>query len=245
MKKIFIIIIFFHVFIIDAQTSKKYDIQIADSSLNVPTLQVAIDKALKKSPLLKSSDIDMMIKQFQLRSVRKEWLDNFGVESFYKYGSIDNVNIQNINNLNQVSNAKTTDTRYSLGVYFKMSFFSFLNQKTKNNIAKQEIEKSKYERQLIQNEIVKLVVKQYNAYLLDKQLLSVKNKAYVSTQMQVSKAERDYKNGNLTIYELTKVMESSTKAEADYLLTKMNFRTSYLLLLELIGESTYFTNTIR
>jgi outer membrane protein TolC len=207
-----------------------------DSTLNVPSLQIAIEKALEKSPLLKTADISTTIKQFELKSVQREWLGDLGFESYYKYGSLDNVNIQNIGSTDDISNSRTTDTRYSLGVYMKMSFLTFLDQKNKNSIARQEIEKSLLEQQVIQEEIRKLVIRQYNEYQLNKQLVAVKNKAFTTTEMQLAKANRDHKNGNLTIYELTKVMESTTKAEADYLSTKMNFKVSYLLLMELIGE---------
>ena len=241
------IIIIFLVFVFGANSAQNpnlYDLQISDSLLKVPTLNDAINQALKQSPLLKSVDIETTIKEFQLKAVRKEWLGNLGLESFYKYGSIDNINIQNIDDIDQVTNAKTIGDRYSIGFYIKMPFLSFLTQKNKNNIAKRELEKSIYEKQIVQNEIKKIVIRQFNEYQLNKQLITVKNKAYIASQMQVSKANRDYKNGNLTIYELAKVTESSTKAEASYITAKIDFRISYLLLMELIGESTFSTKTI-
>jgi outer membrane protein TolC len=214
-------------------------IEIPDSILNIPPLGDAINMALEHSPLLKSSDIETSIRKFQLKSVRREWLDNMGIESFYKYGSIDNVNIQNIGSADQITNAQTTDTRYSIGVYLKMSFFSFINQGTKNKIALQEIKKSKYHQEFIRNEIRKAVIKQYQEYLYNKKLISIKNKAYIATQMQVEKANIDYENGNLNLYEMTKVMESATKAETEYFKAISDFKISYLLLLELIGANHY------
>ena len=243
MRKVIIILLIFTFGIALAQDKNLYNIQIPDSLLNIPSLSDAINKALIKSPLLKSADIETTIKEFKLKSVRKEWLGNLGIESFYKYGSIDNINIQNIDDINQVTNAKTTGNRYSLGFYIKMPFLSFLTQKNKNNIAKRELEKSVYERQMIQNEIRKLVIQQFNEYQLNKQLIAVKNRAYIASQMQVEKANRDYKNGNLTIYELAKVTEASTKAETSYITAKINFRISYLLLMELIGEPIFVQNT--
>ena len=243
MRKIIIIFFVFVIKIVFAQDSDLYDIQISDSLLKVPTLNEAINQALKKSPLLKSADIETTIKEFQLKSVRKEWMGNLGIESFYKYGSIDNINIQNIDDINQVTNAKTTGNRYSVGFYIKMPFLSFLTQKNKNNIAKRELEKSMYEKQMVQNEIKKIVIQQFNKYQLNKQLIAVKNRAYIASQMQVEKANRDYKNGNLTIYELAKVTEASTKAETDYITAKINFRISYLLLMELIGEPMFNSNS--
>ncbi len=208
---------------------------IPDSVLFVPTLAEAIDMAMEYSPLLKSADIETVIKEFQLKSKRKEWLDNMGVESFYKYGSIDNVNIQNVGSIDQLSTAKTTDNRYSVGVYLKMSFFSFLTQRNRNQIALQEIEQSKMQKQFIRQEIRKAVIKQYSEYLFNKELISIKNKAFQSNQVQLKKANNDYENGNLTVYEITKVMEALTKSETEYLMARSDFKVSYLLLLELIG----------
>jgi len=228
-----------YILLIILQTNLKAQTEIPDSVLKVPPLGDAIDMAIEHSPLLKSSDIETTIKKFQLKSVRREWLDNMGIESFYKYGSIDNVNIQNIGNTDQITNAQTTDTRYSVGVYLKMSFFAFINQNNKNKIALEEIKKSEYHQEFIRNEIRKIVIKQYNEYLYNKKLISIKNKAYIATQMQVEKANIDYENGNLNLYEMTKVMESATKAETEYYKAIADFKVSYLLLMELIGANHY------
>ncbi len=208
---------------------------IPDSVLFIPTLGKSIDMAMEYSPLLRSVDIETTIKEFELRSTRKEWLDNMGIESFYKYGSIDNVNIQNVGNLDQISSAQTTDSRYSIGVYLKMSFFSFLTQRTNTKIALQAIEQSRFQKEFIKQEIRKAVIKQYGEYVFNKELIGIKNKAFQSNEIQLRKANNDYENGNLTIYEITKVMEALTKSETEYLMAKSAFKISYLLLLELIG----------
>ena len=227
-KKIIIVFFLFSTFFSFSQT-------IPDSVLFIPTLGEAIDMAMEHSPLLRSVDIETTIKKFELRSARKEWLDNLGIESYYKYGSIDNVNIQNIGSLDQISSAQTTDNRYSVGVYIKMSFFSFLNQRTTTKIALQEIEQSKSQKEFIKAEIRKAVIKQYGEYIFNKELIGIKNKAFQSNKLQLKKANNDYENGNLTIYEITKVMEALTKSETEYLMAKSDFKISYLLLLELIG----------
>jgi len=215
--------------------SQETNNSIPDSVLFIPTLSEAIDLAMENSPLLKSVDIETTIKEFELKSTRKEWLDNMGVESFYKYGSIDNVNIQNVGNIDELSTAQSTDVRYSLGVYIKMSFFAFLTQRNKTKVALQEIEQSKMQRELVKQEIRKIVIKQYGEYLYNKDLISIKNKAYQANEVQLQKANNDYENGNLSVYEITKVMEALTKSESEYLMVKSNFKISYLLLLELIG----------
>jgi len=212
--------------------------EVSNSELFIPTLGEAIDMAMEYSPLLKSVDIETTIKEFQLKTVRKEWLDNMGVESFYKYGSIDNVNIQNVGSLDEISSAQTTDTRYSVGVYLKMSFFTFLTQRTNTKIALQEIEQSKMQKEFIKREIRKVVIKQYGEFLYNKDLISIKNKAFQANEVQLTKANIDYANGNLSVYEITKVMEALTKSESEYLMAKSNFKISYLLLLELIGTQT-------
>jgi len=230
LKKLIIVILFFNSSLSFSQSSS-----IPDSILFIPTLGEAIDMAMEYSPLLKSVDIETTIKKFELSSARKEWLDNLGIESYYKYGSIDNVNIQNVGTYDQVTNAQTTDSRYSVGVYIKMSFFSFLNQRTNTKIALQEIEQSKSQKEFIKAEIRKAVIKQYGDYLFNKELVGIKNKAFQTNQLQLKKANNDYENGNLTIYEITKVMEALTKSETEYLMAKSDFKISYLLLLELIG----------
>ena len=232
LKRTIIIILLSRAIFSFSQTSNSV---IPDSVLFIPTLGEAIEMAMNYSPLLRSADIETTIREFQLKSTRKEWLDNMGLESFYKYGSIDNVNIQNVGSLDQISTAQTTDTRFSVGVYLKMSFFSFLTQRTNTKIALQNIEQSKVQKEFVKQEIRKIVIKQYGEYLYNKELIGIKNKAFQSNQVQVRKANIDYENGNLSVYEITKVMEASTKAESEFLMAKSNFKISYLLLLELIG----------
>ena len=47
---------------------------------------------------------------------------------------------------------------------------------------------------------------------------------------------KDYENGNINIYKLTKVMESSNKLMGEYQKAVTGFRVAYLMLMDLIGE---------
>jgi outer membrane protein TolC len=237
MKKYLISLMFIflsvHIF---SQENTSVASSISDSSLNVPTLSVAIERAKQNSPLLMSSDVETVIRQLELKTTRREWLENLGFDSYYRYGSIDNINISNTATTEEISSARTFDNRFSVGIYMKLPIFDLINMKNGNKIAKQKIEQSKYEKLVLESEITKIVIKQYNEFLLYKQLLEVKNKALVSSQMQVSKANMDYKNGNLNLFELSRIIESASKSESDFFTTKMNLEVSYLLLMELIGN---------
>ena len=138
-----------------------------------------------------------------------------------------------------MSTGKSVDTRYAVGVYLKMSIQSMLSQSKKNQIAKREVEICRYEKEQVEQQITALVIKQYSEYQLNKELLSVSNSAYQSTLIQLEKANSDYHNGNMSVYEITKITEAKTKAQADYLKAKFSFKVSYLLLMELIGAIDY------
>jgi outer membrane protein TolC len=209
---------------------------VPDKVLHVPTLGKAIDMALEHSPLLKVKDVEKAIKIYQLKSTRKEWLDYIGMEGYWKYGTIDNVTIQEIDNSMVPTTYTGINTRFATGVYIKMSFFSFLDHRNKVLQAQEAIDKSNYEREIAQDEIRKLVIQQYNEYLLAKKILLVKTKSKVAIEIQLQKAEQDYENGNINIYELTKVMESSNKLMGEYQKAVTGFRVAYLMLMDLIGE---------
>jgi len=209
---------------------------VPDKVLHVPTLGKAIDMALEHSPLLKVKDVEKAIKIYQLKSTRKEWLDYIGMEGYWKYGTIDNVTIQEIDNSMVPTTYTGINTRFATGVYIKMSCFSFLDHRNKVLQAQEAIDKSNYEREIAQDEIRKLVIQQYNEYLLAKKILLVKTKSKVAIEIQLQKAEQDYENGNINIYELTKVMESSNKLMGEYQKAVTGFRVAYLMLMDLIGE---------
>jgi outer membrane protein TolC len=213
---------------------------IPDSTLNVPSLQKAIEMAIENSPLLKSADVNTAIRAFELKSAKRDWMNTLGFEAYYKYGSIDNVNVQSYNNITQMTDAQSIDTRYAVGLYLKVPLITIYNAHNRNQTARFEIEKTKYDKLILEDQIRQLVIQQYNRYLLNKQLIGIRSSSYLMTSMQFEKASSDHKNGNLSISELTKIIEAKSKAHAEFVSIVYDFKVSYLLLMELIG---YNANT--
>ena len=209
--------------------------------LHVPTLGDAIELAMQYSPLLKNQDLENTIKLYELRSIRKEWLDYMGVEGYYKYGSIDNVNIQNIGEGTVTSSYNGVDNRFSVGVYVKMSLFAFIDQRNKVQQANIALDQGRYNLELIQQQIRRLVIKQYNEYLLARELVEIKSRGMIATSTQKIKAEQDYSNGRINIYELTKVLEADSKANTEYQKAKSDLTISYLILMDIIGKLQFET----
>ena len=96
--------------------------------LILPPLSVLIDSASKRDPSVKAREDQIKIDQYKLRTDRSQWSKSLGVQGDVRYGTYDNyvTNQAGGQPINTVTSS-STDARYGVGAYVKLSIFDIFN----------------------------------------------------------------------------------------------------------------------
>ncbi|MCF8218504.1 MAG: TolC family protein [Bacteroidales bacterium] len=204
---------------------------------HLPPLQTLIDSAISNSPLLKYKNSAEVISALNTKSVRKEWSKYIGVISDVKYGLFDNLVLgqDDDGNLNTGLVSTTQQTRYSAGIYLKLPLQELIDRRNKIKIAEEEEKMAEYEYQQEKKELRKLVIQQYNDLLLYQKLLKIKNDYVQDVLIQKQMAEKQFKDNEIDISELTRLSSMHSKALSEYESAKADFNNAYMMLQEIVG----------
>lgn len=206
-------------------------------SLNIvkllPPLQTIIDSATANSPYLQYQNAEIIKQQFRLRTVKQDWTKNLGLSTDVIYGTWDYMTMNPSTGTTFLSNQ--VETRYGIGVYFRLPLYDAVSRKNNIEIQRLEIEEAKLVKEQKIREIRNLVIEQYYKIILFQNLVNIHNKNRQSAEVQVKMIEKQFVNGQATVEELARVTEIYNNALVEYEKAKSDLTTSYMLLQELAG----------
>lgn len=204
---------------------------------NVPPLSMLIDSAMINSPLLLYTADEIKIKERERLSARREWTENIGVESSFKYGMFDNFYVTEnpAEALNDSYLSTSEQFRYSAGVTVRLPIFDIYDRRNQLKIAELRIRQSKRQLEETQNEIKTMVIGYYHEMISKHNILMIRNQEYLSTELQLQMAENQFKNGEIPLSDLTRYKSTHIKSMIDLETAKSEFLTSYMILREVTG----------
>lgn len=208
---------------------------IYDYRLLIPKLDVLVDSAWAKHGLLGYRKAEIDVKQANLKTKKRYWTRNFGVQGDSRYGTFANFseNVTNTSTVNLASN--TTQFNYGIGVYLKFPVFDLYNRKVEIKQAKAELEQARGYMEFQKYEIREEVIKLYENLILKQNLLELKAKNFGSAQVSTKMAEKEYKNGLIPIYEYVRLTDITARIETEYQTAKSEFILAKKLLENLTG----------
>jgi len=246
---IFFVLLCFSSLIIKAQdetNAKVFDPIIDDISKYIPPLDALIDSAIVNSPYLKFRDAEVVVNHYKYLIEKNQYLRNIGIDMYGRYGRLDYWSIvQSGVALPSEGNVTRDEWTYSIGAYMKMPLFDILKRKTTMNLAKKEVEQALNHRNELIHEIRKEVITQYNDLLMRQRLLKIANDSQLTYEIQVKMAEQQFKNGQLPLGELARVMDFYSSAKSEYEQQRTAFITSYSLLEILTGVEFNLINQLQ
>lgn len=200
----------------------------------LPPLQNLFDSAAMFSPLLKMYDSDIVIQQLKVKLEKQGWMENLSFEAGLKYGKFDNLVLTEDLGLNDLAASTTQQTRYNLGVLFKIPLSRVLNGKNVQ-LAEIEADKLRYQKEETLTKLRQLVIVQYYNIVKAHNKLKVKIKDAEAYKIQVIRAERDFESGMINIAEYTRLlnMQSSTNLSLED--AKVEFIMAIQILKETVG----------
>ena len=219
-----------------AQQNKSPDLLIDGIESMLPSLETIIDSAIAKNPYVKFRDLQITVNTHKLNSDRAEWTRDIGFQTDVRYGTFDNFASNVVEGQNPaLSSTRNTQTNYGIGAYIRIPFYDFLNRKNQIKMAKAEIEQAKSFSQVQRNELRQFVIRQYNELIIKQRLLKIKAKYTETSRIHMQMVEKEFINGAITLTEYSSLSEIASRAESELESAKMDFRTAYMILEEIVG----------
>ncbi|WP_168136448.1 TolC family protein [Draconibacterium orientale] len=236
-KIIYIALLVFGVHVLHAQS---YDNLIAATSEGndiaevIPSISELQALAIENSPLLKLYDADIVIREMKVQLLRREWMNGLGVEAGVKYGLFDNLVISQDLGYDQSQAQTTEQTRYNLGITWKLPLLSLAGGKNKS-MAIAEKEKAQYQREASVKELKELIIIQYGNIIRAHRKLVIYIAAVESMRTQMIEADVNYKNGIIDMADYARLQNMQLNAEISYEEAKTELITAMRILQENIG----------
>jgi outer membrane protein TolC len=211
-----------------------------DITLRIPSLEDLIDSAIVNSPLLRSQDADIAIWKYKVKTAKREWMQNLYIDGLLQNDTWDSKT--QVADITIPDNPIPNETRTYQNNYRALASLSlrlpmddFWDRKNRIKTAAKEVEKSMAlkDNQII--ELRKLIIVQYNQLIVNQRILKISNENIYAQALQKEMGDKEFLNGQITLYELAYINEMYRKAVTDYEESRFNFYNAYMLLQELAG----------
>lgn len=219
----------------DSNDFVQADQLLAGDFVLVPLAKV-IDSAHFHSPSLKNAELDLQSQELALQDAKRVILKALSFNGSYAYGtnarfSSSESSSSELNN----SLSVTESANYSLGLSIRVSLYDILNRKNVLNRTTLEIEKFKHNREVLLLAINELVVAAYHDCLLKKKLMDLYASDKVSASLNLQMARKQFQSGEITIAQVTDVVDSHSKSIINFESARVELRMSLFRLSQLSG----------
>lgn len=205
-----------------------------DITERLPGLSELQQLAIENSPLLKLYESDEKVGDYIVQFKKRDWLNDIGIEGGARYGLFDNLIItEDMGALG--SNTETTEqTRYYIGVYVKVPFSTLMDRSSVLQ-AKAEKDKIRYQKEVGIQGLKELVIGRYYNVVKEYRRLLIQTNLVENYRVQNLRAETDYNNGQMDVYEYVRLKDMISKASMDLEAAKIDFKNSFQILEQIIG----------
>lgn len=205
-----------------------------DITKQLPAIKNLQDSAIRYSPLLKMYDSDLIIQKLKIRLEKREWMRSLGFEAGAKYGLFDNLILTEDLGYQDVATSMTEQTRYNIGIFLKIPL-SAIADKSNVQIARQEVDKLRYQKEESVLQLRQLIIIQYNNVVKAHKKLIIQTSDVESYKVQMLRADKDLENGLINISEYARLRDMLSRATLGLEDSKVEFITAIQLLQETVG----------
>jgi len=226
-------------------TTLTFNPVVDDITLRIPVLDDLIDSAIIHSPLLKSYDALTYIYRYETKTARRQWMENLFFDTHITSDYYDGLT----NNTSNYGDANITlstqdNFRTYVGLQIRMPLDDVWDRRNRVKTARKWVEKTISERDEEILVIRKAIIEQYNKLIINQRILKIANDNQIYMSLQMAMAERDFVNGQITLYELCRLNEMNRKSVYDFETARIDFYNAYMILQELVGIKFNVINSI-
>jgi outer membrane protein TolC len=196
-------------------------------------LPILTAAAIKHSAQIRAMEVEKSISEQDIKLAKKAILASVAVASTYAYGNLVGVGLADPSNPNQIRTSSSS--RYSTGVTLGLPLERVVSRS--NLIKKQQLayEHAELARQEQENLMRQQIIQLYQNVLINKKLLTLQQEAYVTVQTNYRLSEKQFRQGQLLLPELTTVSSQLTASAIAQETARNQYETAFMLLEEVVG----------
>lgn len=219
-----------------SDTAQEFDPYLDDISLRIPPLEDLIDSAIVHSPVLKVSDADIMIAKYNIKSMKRQWMENFYLDGQLQTDVWDALT----NNRTTYGDDNTIisyqdNYRYLVAASVRIPMDDFWDRRNRIKMETKQLEKNMANRDYQILQLRQAIITQYNTLIVNQRILRIANDNVIANALQKEMGDKEFVNGQTTLYELAYINEMYRKAVTDFEDARFQFYNSYMQLQELCG----------
>jgi len=202
----------------------------------LPPLSILLDSAIANDPSIHFRNLQITVNNCKVKIAQTDWSRNLGLQANLGYGTIDYLNNSTIGGSTPSSYTTSQNlTQYGLGAYVRFPAADVVGRKNLIKLAKAETDQAEQMVEQQTRELRQKVIAQYNDVIVKQQLLKIRLKYLETSRISMQLAEKEFANGTISVTEFTRLTEIVTHSETDFEIVKMDFKTAYMLLEEMVG----------
>ena len=199
----------------------------------LPPLQTLIDMAIQNSPLIHLANATVQMGQYELKDVRRSWLNNISLVGDARYGSM--FNYSRLAGMGDVTSTNDEMTTYGVGVSAYMPFSEIFDRKRSKQKANLVIDQSRMQREEAIIILTQVVINAYYDVLTAQRTLAINTEMSLAATMLHEQSRLDFHANRLTLEELTQTTESHLTALNNVEIEKFNLMRSIRILEVIVG----------
>jgi len=197
------------------------------------SITLLTESALNRSASVEALMLERDILREDLQLARKDIFSNIAVVGDYLYGNLGTIAFSEGGPPIGVGTGLAG--RYTAGIRLSLPFDRLTSRHNRINRVELQMRQAEFNQQTREDEIRQLVIQMYQEVILAKRMLDVHIEARESMNISRQTAERQFREGQIPLSDLSVVNESYTRANIDFQSSLTNYETSMRLLEEVAG----------
>jgi len=210
---------------------------IDDITLRIPPLEDLIDSAIVHNPQIKYYDADIVEWKYRVKTASRVWMRNFYLDTYIQTDWWDATTDNSYLNQGVVDKIYSFQNSYrGLGqLEIRLPMQDLWDRKNQMKTATKEIEKSMASKDNVILQLRQSIITNYNQLIVNQKILKNANESVIAGAMNKEMGDKEFLNGQSTLYDLAYIMEMYRVAVFNYETSRNAFFNSYMILQELCG----------
>lgn len=201
-----------------------------DLETQLMSLDSIMEIAIANSPYLKYDSAMIDINKMDIKLAKREWQKNFsGFVNYSKGNQVFLIQNESMGHQTNLVNG------YRYGLNLNIPLTDFTTRRIKIKQSQSEVEAQMYRKEQTELGLRRQVAQEYNNLIAAQKLLKIKSESLENFKVLKQLGERQFREGTISLEDYALVSDMAVKAEADYELSKSNFKTLYEQFENLIG----------
>ena len=201
-----------------------------DITKRLPPLEVLIDSASYNSPDVRYETLKEDYYAYTTLSAKRAWLNYFSLNWDANFGRWDFWDQDTYNLIGKYFHSWSWRSNYAVGFYIRLPILAIVDRRNQINQQKKWIEISMMQKEINRRFLATQVITYYNNLVEYQNYIKIYNKYQNFTMMQMTMAQNEFLNSEISVSEYTRLEEIQTRGAINFQQAIAQFNNAYQLL---------------